>query len=383
MTSNERFTFRVGADENGLGARLGPLTVTAVLAQVSQKGARLLRRRLPAALRGDLNDSKVLVSCHDVSLAEAWARALVERLCPNSPATNPDELFRILSHHTPEQLTAPCPPSTRAQCWTPGKETFTSTPEQLARMRQHLNFLELRGVQFRGLLSSVVCNGRLETLKEKGINRFSADLHQMEELMLRMRALAEADIEATCGKVGGMTQYGRFFGPLSDRLHVCLGETAAESAYAFPRLGTVRFLRDADASDPLVMLASLVGKYVRELLMRRIAHYYVDHLVLGEERFVVPSGYHDPVSNRFVLATAEARRKLAIVDTCFQRRRESVDLKDAKPGDGEARSGKRSSALERGKGKSKAHHKKPRSGEATAMGEPSSQSSLFGVGTAR
>ncbi len=54
--------YRVGADENGLGGQLGPLIVTAVAAEVDEAGSRFLSRRLPKALRQDLNDSKALIS---------------------------------------------------------------------------------------------------------------------------------------------------------------------------------------------------------------------------------------------------------------------------------------------------------------------------------
>ena len=39
-------TFLIGADENGLGSRLGPMVVTAVLAEVDEQGQRFLSRRL-------------------------------------------------------------------------------------------------------------------------------------------------------------------------------------------------------------------------------------------------------------------------------------------------------------------------------------------------
>ena len=36
--------FRIGADENGLGPRLGPMIVTAVLARVTPEGERLVSK---------------------------------------------------------------------------------------------------------------------------------------------------------------------------------------------------------------------------------------------------------------------------------------------------------------------------------------------------
>ena len=38
-------TFHIGADENGLGSRLGPMIVTAVLAETSDEGDRFLSRK--------------------------------------------------------------------------------------------------------------------------------------------------------------------------------------------------------------------------------------------------------------------------------------------------------------------------------------------------
>jgi hypothetical protein len=79
-------------------------------------------------------------------------------------------------------------------------------------------------------------------------------------------------------------------------------------------------VRDADASDPLVMLASLVGKWVRELFMSRIARHYPSKA--DDPR---PSGYHDPVTDRFVRATALLRKKREIPARCFERDRDPLE----------------------------------------------------------
>jgi ribonuclease HII len=115
-----------------------------------------------------------------------------------------------------------------------------------------------------------------------------------------------------------MGDYSKFFGPLSGYLHAVLEQGRGRSAYRFPGLGEVHFVRDADASDPLVMLASLVGKYVRELLMNRVARFYVaDH-----EPDARPSGYHDPHTARFVQATALLRLQRSVPNGCFERARD-------------------------------------------------------------
>ncbi len=169
------------------------------------------------------------------------------------------------------------------------------------------------------VLSEVVCTGQLNSEKSQGSNRFTSDLHAMERLLLAMNTHTGEPISAVCGKVGGMSDYARFFGPLAGRLHVCLEQKRERSAYHFPGLGELSFVQDADASHPLVMLASIVGKYVRELLMGNINRFYIQELGTKDEPPKTCSGYHDPVTGAFVKQTAAVRKRLRIVGSCFER----------------------------------------------------------------
>lgn len=309
---------RIGVDENGLGARLGPLVVTAVLARVDERGHRTLSRKLPKFIRNDLDDSKRLVTHGDITLGEAWARVLAQRAAPN-----PDSLLDDLLLDDRSVLSAPCPTHVRPQCWNVDGEAFGADEALLDRIAAHREALLERGVTLLSVKSSVICTKRLNDARDRGHNRFVSDLHAMENLVLSLRKLAGERVRAICGKVGGMGAYGKFFGPLSGHLHTVLEQGAARSAYYFPAVGEIHFVRDADAKDPLVMLASLVGKYVRELLMARIARFYP-----GSEAEAAPSGYHDPVSQAFVTRSALLRRSLAVPDTCFERARDLADATD-------------------------------------------------------
>jgi ribonuclease HII len=304
--------YRIGIDENGLGARLGPLVVTGVLARVTDQGARLLSRKPPKRLRGDLGDSKRLVSHGDIALGEAWTRALV-------PGDTPSDLFRTLSLEGTEKLREPCPKHVEAQCWSPHAEVFVSDAIDVGRLSKHLAWWSERGVDIVAARSSVVCTKRLNDDKRAGGNRFISDLHAMEHLVLELRKVAGADVTAVCGKVGGMDDYSKFFGPLSFRLHSVLEVGKPRSAYHFPGVGEIRFVRDADGTDSLVMLASIVGKYVRELLMARVATYYRANDAEPES----VSGYHDPVTSRFVDATSIVRKQRKVPDQCFERARDA------------------------------------------------------------
>jgi ribonuclease HII len=308
------FEFRVGADENGLGARLGPLVVTAVLARVSERGRRTLSRKLPRAIRADLDDSKRLMSHTDVALGEAWARAL-SRVPVNSPA----ELFEQLSLEGSQQLKKRCESHVAGQCWNQRGETFLAEAAEVQRVAEHRSALAERGVEILSVRSSLLCTKNLNDSKQRGTNRFVMDLNAMEALVLELRAQAGSEVEAVCGKVGGIAEYSKFFGPLSGRLHAILGEGRARSGYRFPGLGELHFVRDADAADPLVSLASLIGKYVRELFMSRIGLHYADEQSQDKR----PSGYHDPVTAGFVARSALLRQRRKIPDHCFERERVS------------------------------------------------------------
>jgi ribonuclease HII len=305
---------RIGVDENGLGARLGPLIVTAVSAEVSTAGQALLARLPRGKIREDLGDSKRLMSHADVSLGEAWARMLT-----GDRWENPRALFEHLSLELPESLQKDCPSHIAQQCWGFDAEVFESTVELRTRIGGHLQKLRQRGVHVRDVLVASTCTQRLNRAKQNGHNRFVSDLHAMERLVLELRQRSGRDILAVCGKVGGMTDYDRFFGPLSGHLRTPLVVSRKKSGYYFPGIGEIYFVQDADARDPLVMLASLVGKYVRELLMARISRF---HAASTEGERV--SGYHDPRTATWVKATSARRRSLRIVDDCFERARDTA-----------------------------------------------------------
>ncbi len=194
-------TFHIGADENGLGARLGPLVVTAVLAEVSEQGERTLARKLPKKIRADLDDSKRLVTHTDVSLGEAWARVVT-----GDAAKTPAELFARLSLEGEPALRTRCPPVASPQCWSVARDRFESSDAERARLAGHLRALEERGVRVLGVQSSLVCTEHLNELRDRGTNRFVADLHAMERLVLSFQKRAGAPVQAICGKVGGIGQ---------------------------------------------------------------------------------------------------------------------------------------------------------------------------------
>ena len=108
-----------------------------------------------------------------------------------------------------------------------------------------------------------------------------------------------------------------------------LEEGRARSAYHFPGVGELAFVRDSDASDLCVAMASMVGKYLREALMARVVRFYQ---ALAPDLHTA-SGYHDPVTRRFVDATRLLRVHREVPDHCFERRK--LDGKGAAFAEGE------------------------------------------------
>ncbi len=312
--SSESYRYRVGADENGLGPRLGPLVVTAVLAECDARGHALASKPTRGAMQRRLGDSKALVAHGDVALGEAWARALAER--DGGPPQSVDELVQRLSLDAQGELERPCPsPVARAQCWSAHGEAFVASDALVGEVKRDLDALDRGGLRLLRSRSVVVCNQRLNAASRAGISRFSVDLHAMERLALAHREAAGDELLAVCGKVGALRQYERAFGPLAGRLTSPLEERKERSAYRVAGLGELAFVMDSDASDRLVAIASLVGKYLREVLMGRIVRHYRD----ADPSLPDVSGYHDPVTARFVEATAPRRLALAIPDACFER----------------------------------------------------------------
>jgi hypothetical protein len=102
---------------------------------------------------------------------------------------------------------------------------------------------------------------------------------------------------------------------MSGRLHAVSAEGRARSEYVVPGLGTIAFVRDAEDRHLLVGMASLIGKWVRDLFMARIVRHH------REQNPDLPdaSGYHDPVTARFVEATRLVRKQRGLPDDCFER----------------------------------------------------------------
>jgi ribonuclease HII len=305
----------LGVDENGLGPLLGPLVVTAVRARANEAGERWATRRTRGKLAARLGDSKGLVAYGESALGEAWARALDLRDGALLAARTPAELFARLSLVPMETLTAPCPKQHRDLCFR-DDDTFVASRELVETCARDLEALEARGIDILDVRTTAICNRRINEHGERGVSRFSVDLFAMEDLFVRACESSDGElVYATLGKVGGFDFYGPRFGRLGSLPYETLLEGKAESRYAFENLGELAFVRDADGTNALVGLASLVGKWARD----RLTSLVVEHLRKLDPTLGDASGYHDPVTMRLVESSRALREKKRIEDACFLR----------------------------------------------------------------
>ncbi len=303
----------LGIDENGMGPRLGPLVVTSVLTRVDEAGMTLATSKPKGAIAKRIGDSKALVAFEDSALGEAWARAIARRA--GVEPTTPGELLAELAIDSASELQAPCPRHHADLCWSTTGERFLADEKTVEDCTRDLAKLEARGVHVLRARTAIVCTRKLNDGAARGLSRFDMDLHAMERLSLLARDEVGDEVYALCGKVGGFDFYGTRFGPLAGYLHSALVEGRARSDYKIPGVGRLAFVRDADDSHLVVGLASLVGKWVRDQMMRRVVRWHrAHHPDLPEA-----SGYHDPVTTRFVEATALLRKKKRLEDACFER----------------------------------------------------------------
>ena len=209
-----------------------------------------------------------------------------------------------------------CPDlSTAAQCWAAelslpafgGDPSFGESLIDRLVGRSALRIVDLQ--------SRVACAGLLNAKLADGTNKLAVDLELFEDLIASVRVRHGAPLLAVCGMVGGIRDYGSrmaHFEPCGPKL---LQSRRGQRRYALDGVGEVRFEVAADVRHLPVALASIVGKYVREIGMLRIGEFYRR----DEPALTLACGYHDPVTTRFIEATAPSRRRLGIVDDCFRR----------------------------------------------------------------
>ena len=302
----------MGVDENGLGPRLGPLVATSVLLETARYSRAALYRR---GLSLGLTDSKEAGGFGRMGFIESVALALLSRGGEGSLGSADGLLDRV----NPEarlRLRTFCPDgATAAQCWAvdvplPAFGGDQAYGEELLKRLVGRSRLSIVDVQSR-----VACAGVLNAKLQAGKNKLAVNLELFEDLIAWARSHHDSPLLAVCGMIGGIRDYASRLTRLDGGRAEPLPARRGQRRYAVDGVGEVRFEVDADARHLPVALASIVGKYVREVCMLRIGEFYR----IGNPELRLASGYHDPVTTRFIEATEPSRRRLGIAQDCFRR----------------------------------------------------------------
>ena len=303
-----------GVDENGLGPRLGPLVATALTLELPRYGRSALCER---GLRLGLTDSKQTGGFGRMGFTESVALAL---LSPDPEGEAPRSADALLDRLgvDPERRLRPCCPdsATAAQCWgvdLPLPAFGGDLDYGRGLVRRLVGRSQLRIVEAQ---SRVACAGVLNTKLGEGKNKLGVDLELFEDLIDGTGEPSDSARLVVCGMIGGIRDYAARFERFdSARVHALPGRRG-QRRYVVDGVGEIRFEVDADARHLPVALASIVGKYLREVCMRRIGEFYQ----IDSPGLKLASGYHDPVTTRFIDATKASRRTRGIAESCFRRR---------------------------------------------------------------
>jgi len=295
-------------DENGLGPLLGPLVVTCAWILSGAYEPDRIREALAGPF--DVRDSKKVFRQQSLGRGEVAALSLVRAMTGGRHATAGAFLDALAG---PRPAGLPCghgpdPCSVDGidlPIWAP-PEAVESRSERLAAA------LEADGMSSSGISAAILCPWLLNRRLDGEISKLDVDLDLFLKVAHTVRSRWPGPGTFTCGKIGARSRYSDWFPGASTVM-----ESRERSTYIVPELGTVHFLLDADDADPLVSMASIVGKYAREILMEAI-HRSVSRLAPGLRR---PSGYRDRVTAEFLAAAAGAIASAGIPSDCITRKR--------------------------------------------------------------
>ncbi len=304
----------IGIDENGLGPLLGPLIVTAVAFETPVYDPELFWQ----IARGDTpaDDSKKLFSRRQIKTAEqatlAWLGAfdaapstyaeLVGQIVGTSP-------FPLICFENDPEI---CKPSSLTlPVWNDRSAIGRANENAVSHIKDMFITSNITPTRVRAFS---ICPGSFNAATDDpSMNKFKLDFQLMMQLVLDLAADYQGDVLALCGKVGSTQRYGPWLNSKGITKWSAQKEQREQSTYRIDSIGEVTFIRDADALHFPVAVASMVGKYLRELAMFELNQH------LGEPGMRPASGYRDRITADFVEKTTNRRLEIGLSDPCFLR----------------------------------------------------------------
>ena len=318
----------VGIDEAGDGPLLGPLVVSAVAFDVPNEVLKalddpatgpdlwaLLKASVtPRVLKRDARlavaDSKKLhgktKSGRGITLLEKAALAFLgqggEGGQGGQVPTSLRTMLAGLCPHVVGQLDD--------YPWYAGSDAALPVDATADGVRIQVNALSRdmasAGVRFRGAWSEVLPAGEYNRLVSLTHNKATALFGQVTRLIQRISDSAgPVPLRVWCDRQGGRVTYRRgLMNAFDDAAMEVLGESPELSGYRLNRptaTWAVRFLKNGETHHLPIALASIISKYVRELMMRLFNDYWAQHVA----DLKPTAGYYQD-GKRFLADIAEA-----------------------------------------------------------------------------
>jgi len=288
----ERFIFDskpflvCGIDENGYGPLLGPLVVTVVELEVKGddplSASEMMRYRFPLPVK----DSK-----------DVFKRSLKSYMVGESVVLSLFEFLGFKFSSLSEILLQIGKPRVNLRDY--GIQDV-AIPAFGGKINERLlEFFQVASIRPFKILSRIAMADVFNEMVLKLENKALMDL----ALFLDLARNVESEV-ILAGKVGGTTRYGPFLEKLVVPYEV-LKESFSQSSYRIWGKKVIHFLMDGDRKFLPIALSSLVGKYLRELIMLAISHEFG----FKEDIPYVSGYYHDPKTYQLVSKMSDEMKK--------------------------------------------------------------------------
>jgi hypothetical protein len=316
----------IGIDEAGYGPKLGPFVMTAVALRVPDDPAGGdLWRRLAAAVRRDTDpdDGRLLVADSKVVYSPARGLRPLETavLAASGPA---GDNGCLLLHRYLEEFYGSSQAALRREPWYSGTTALPVETEAAHAVAARTRFAEAcrdAGVTCGLVRGVVVCAEQFNALTEAAHSKGAVLRHGLAELVRECWRLGDDEpLTFFVDKHGGRNTYAAMLqDAVPEGFVLAHQEGMARSVYAVAGLRReVRwtFQPRADAEHFSVAMASMVSKYVREVLMGEFNRFWQQQ-VPG----LKPTAGYPGDSARFYEAIRPAAERLGIPEVGLWRRK--------------------------------------------------------------